>query len=1841
VEYASWVEGFDPLATDDIIWSYLVWYQVPYGRFVADTAAISDSIAVVDLGLKLLSDSITASDAIVAGRLLTIPDSIVSSEKFWPHIQQTPVVTTDTATELFKRAPRALHEHVLNGLYAFVQAGNVALASLRCYRSADGGITWVRQDSGNEPSGYMRDWDTVIDRNGVVHLCWSAGNFVKYKTFDTCTNLWGSTENVSATELNESYNAAAIAADSGNKPHVVYWDTVDFTATLRYRNRISGSWSAAENVATDAFPAAIELDLSGNAHVVWKKATAPLGYRKRSSGGSWDTEETCVASADTPDAIHLLVDPDGYPCVVVRDASGYVRFSKRTTSWSDQTLSYQTPADHLDLFASKGLYAILFKKSDHKLYMGASSNGTTWDSELMLDNSPGYEANAQANTPRACKGLYDRPSRWCSYAFIHECTSPAGYDVHYAALGIGSGLIDLGVLDSVAVAEQLGNVPITEFVTCTDSVAVEGPRYVEDLVAAQDLIVLTVALPLGDSASCGETISIVRSVYLTDSGFVSETILESARASLADTVAVTDAVVPFITFDNKTVSDPVTVSEAIVTWATLVTDAAVLGEVPWAMAWRFMTTVNAVEGYRNSGGRRYHFKYGSTLYMLCDSPSSFCMYRSTDGGSTWTASTSNPAGGDYFDGVQDSSGIIHILYKQLEGDGDDLKYLTYNCGNNTWGTPEVIETSVPQGPACTSMHFTPMCGITVDTSDKPHIVYCRKPGSYQSIYYRNRVSGTWSAEEEVYGATQSVEAYQPAIEIDSSGNFHVVFRTPLTGNPQNIKYRKRTSGSWDAVEQVCECDGGSTSNALASPMLTMQSIGQPIISTVSGYGVRIATRTGTDTWSVDSPSWGCYESEQDVVVWDSVVYVIWSVSIGGHLEHAINRKVGGAWKGWILVDPVVTFPPSYLGGEVKSRCARFRKGPNEPAPLVSGEPEYGYWGETDITDPILYSYPFNWGVNDKSLTDFVAVTDAVERPTVVADIGAVADSVITTAALEISDSYGAAETMAITASTSVADPGVISDSATLVVAVTVADLVTIVDVLSTAAAIVVSDATTSADSVAITVGATVADAATLSDTLEIRGALSISEAFSVLDTVGIAAAFGRSDSFAETEAFAVVASLSSLDAIIGAEAIVLRAAVSVSETITSIDALVTAAAAALSDTVTIADTVAIAVTQLLADTIVETETIVLGVAVPAADAVTSVEALVTHAAVIVTDAVAAIDDAWSQGGGDVTLYEMFVVAEALYKPERVIDDIFTETEALALIVGALITESIAAADTAFVAARAVVNDISTVGDTVVLIVTVVTTDASACSETITVTTSTSLSEALATTDTVAVTTRVVTTDSVAATDALVASVALELAEAVSTTDEVLKEEQLYQKTADDVATISDVVAVACALAVPDTLSTTDALELLRGVLITESLGLTEALEARAQLALPDAALLTDTAGLAAAFVLTDGSSVQETLAATATVSVVDAASTLDSISASGWIALGDTVAVSEEFLLRVTVSLPDALSVVDEATSQGGGDVTLYETFIVAEELYKPERVVDEVLASTEVVDLSVIVPLGDAVSITEAFVTTASVSLLDSVAPSEATIVTAALQVSDTCSAVDAVEMRRDVTVAEGITTTESIALSGTVSVNELAAIAEELTPLGVFSVSDTFVASETTATGATLEAYDVVAAAETIVLSALADLTDIVIVGDSIITAGIQIARPDSDVALGSWTDQDGGTTNIWQTIDEILANDADYIKSSVDPSADTYECGLTNVEDPTIHTDHGVSYRYKKSITSGQIDLVVKLLQGSTEIASWSHLNIGDGLLTAEQELTEEQAAVITDYTDLRIRFVASKV
>ena len=126
------------------------------------------------------------------------------------------------------------------------------------------------------------------------------------------------------------------------------------------------------------------------------------------------------------------------------------------------------------------------------------------------------------------------------------------------------------------------------------------------------------------------------------------------------------------------------------------------------------------------------------------------------------------------------------------------------------------------------------------------------------------------------------------------------------------------------------------------------------------------------------------------------------------------------------------------------------------------------------------------------------------------------------------------------------------------------------------------------------------------------------------------------------------------------------------------------------------------------------------------------------------------------------------------------------------------------------------------------------------------------------------------------------------------------------------------------------------------------------------------------------------------------------------------------------------------------------------------------------------------------------------------------------------------------------------------------------------------------------------------------------------------VQLARPTSDVSAGTWTASTG--SDLYAMLDETAVNDADYI---VTTGASTCEVALGSLSDPAVSTGHKV--RYRLSANTGGI--TVRLREGTTTIATWTHNPAPNFPTTYEQTLSGAEADSITNYAALKLQFEAT--
>ena len=51
------------------------------------------------------------------------------------------------------------------------------------------------------------------------------------------------------------------------------------------------------------------------------------------------------------------------------------------------------------------------------------------------------------------------------------------------------------------------------------------------------------------------------------------------------------------------------------------------------------------------------------------------------------------------------------------------------------------------------------------------------------------------------------------------------------------------------------------------------------------------------------------------------------------------------------------------------------------------------------------------------------------------------------------------------------------------------------------------------------------------------------------------------------------------------------------------------------------------------------------------------------------------------------------------------------------------------------------------------------------------------------------------------------------------------------------------------------------------------------------------------------------------------------------------------------------------------------------------------------------------------------------------------------------------------------------------------------------------------------------------------------------------VQYLNATADLHVGSWTTHTGATTNLWQQLDDVVPEEADYVQSEISPAGSVY--------------------------------------------------------------------------------------
>jgi hypothetical protein len=139
------------------------------------------------------------------------------------------------------------------------------------------------------------------------------------------------------------------------------------------------------------------------------------------------------------------------------------------------------------------------------------------------------------------------------------------------------------------------------------------------------------------------------------------------------------------------------------------------------------------------------------------------------------------------------------------------------------------------------------------------------------------------------------------------------------------------------------------------------------------------------------------------------------------------------------------------------------------------------------------------------------------------------------------------------------------------------------------------------------------------------------------------------------------------------------------------------------------------------------------------------------------------------------------------------------------------------------------------------------------------------------------------------------------------------------------------------------------------------------------------------------------------------------------------------------------------------------------------------------------------------------------------------------------------------------------------------------------------------------------------------------------------VEYARPSADLARGAADTMPTAAQPLWSVIDETTANDTDYWMIPNAPSGAVVTIQLSAITNPGTTSGHVYQFRYAVPATTGAWSIAFALLQEPAGTVIATNTVTGTvaqpGFTTASFNLTTGQAAAITNYADLALRWTAT--
>ncbi|MDB5182327.1 MAG: hypothetical protein JWO47_111 [Candidatus Saccharibacteria bacterium] len=289
-------------------------------------------------------------------------------------------------------------------LYSFIDSGGTC----GVWKSSDG-LSWVEVDSAHHPtctntSSGNHSVAIAVDNTDKLHLVYLAANGDSSFKYNTLTSdTYGTVENIpigAAISFNRSVD---ISIDSNNVPHVVFEWEASPPYSIKYSNRVGGSWDASPttvnstNLSGSSFNASITLDKDDKPQILYDDPppnptiSASIGNQNDASSFTIQDLNTNINnSSGSVSRSSLAVDKIGNTWATYIDsATNYVTLLKHNygdpwSTWQAAVTNSNVGKETSVAVSGNTVYIIYINSLDDIAV--DTYNGSTWGGENTLQN---------------------------------------------------------------------------------------------------------------------------------------------------------------------------------------------------------------------------------------------------------------------------------------------------------------------------------------------------------------------------------------------------------------------------------------------------------------------------------------------------------------------------------------------------------------------------------------------------------------------------------------------------------------------------------------------------------------------------------------------------------------------------------------------------------------------------------------------------------------------------------------------------------------------------------------------------------------------------------------------------------------------------------------------------------------------------------------------------------------------------------------------------------------------------------------------------------------------------------------------------------------------------------------------------------------------------------------------------------------------------------------------------------------------------------------------------------------------------------------------------------------